>query len=213
MQFHVFYTHMSCHLAQVLAQGQDTSHYHHSEAFKENKSSLQEVCNFKDIWDTAGFLEDNTTTVVGDTKETPRFLRLSAVGFAPHSVRQRCLEPRFVLIQTVHCQVAQRLQDNVRWEIFDHIRGTAGISSQGTPESAGHGSGDTIVVSAGPSAASQQSDAGADQGARASSRSRAVNLGRGKNRPPQGVHHVTPGMRTNNSKMSYGKRNRRQNNG
>ena len=41
------------------------------------------------------------------------------------------------------------------------------------PESAGHGSGDTIVVSAGP-AASQQSDDGVDQtmGARASSRSR-----------------------------------------
>ena len=50
----------------------------------------------------------------------------------------------------------------------------AGTSSQGTPESAGHGSGDTIVVSTGPAAVSQQSDAGIDQtaGSRAS-RSRA----------------------------------------
>ena len=51
----------------------------------------------------------------------------------------------------------------------------AGISSQGTPESAGHGSRDTIVVSAGPAAVSQHGDAGVDQTmeARASSRSRA----------------------------------------
>ena len=50
---------------------------------------------------------------------------------------------------------------------------SSGISSQGTPELAGHGSGDTIVVSAGPAAASQQSDA-VDQTirARASSLSR-----------------------------------------
>ena len=38
----------------------------------------------------------------------------------------------------------------------------AGISSQGTPESAGHGSGDAIVVSTVPVAVSQQS-AGVDQ--------------------------------------------------
>ena len=67
----------------------------------------------------------------------------------------------------------------------------AGI--QETPESAGHGSGDTIVVSAGPAAASQQSDAGADQamGARASSRSRVLrwvesaSFGRERSYPPQ----------------------------
>ena len=36
----------------------------------------------------------------------------------------------------------------------------AGVSSQGTPESAGHGSRDTIVVSTGPAAIRQRSDAG-----------------------------------------------------
>ena len=53
---------------------------------------------------------------------------------------------------------------------------SAGVRSPpGTPESAGHGSGDTVVVSIGPAGASQRSDAGLDQimEARTPSRSRA----------------------------------------
>ena len=96
----------------------------------------------------------------------------------------------------------------------------AGISSQGISESAGHGSGDTIVASTGPAAVSQQSDAGVDQTirARASSRSRAPSIsdeddGRTrirksrkgeKSSSPRG----SPKMRTNNSMMNCGPKER-----
>ena len=61
---------------------------------RQNKSSSREACGSEDIWIIAGFLEDKTTTVVGDAKEAPRFLRLSVVGFAPRAVRQKIRSER-----------------------------------------------------------------------------------------------------------------------
>ena len=43
--------------------------------YPKNKSSLRRVCGLEDIrGGIAGFPKDNTTRVVGDTKETSRFL-------------------------------------------------------------------------------------------------------------------------------------------
>ena len=107
---------------------------------RQNRSSSRKVCDSEDNWNTAGFPEDNTTTVVGDAK-TAGFLRLSAVGFVPGR------------------------------SLITFAAPAAGISSQRAQESAGHGSGETFVLSA----ACGSKRAGVDQamGARASFRSRA----------------------------------------
>ena len=70
---------------------------HFDSILSSNKSSLRRVCGLEDIRGIAGVPKDNTTTVVGDAKETPRFLRLSAVGFVPRAVRQKIDSIREVL--------------------------------------------------------------------------------------------------------------------